>query len=221
VPLLIFDLDGTLIDSRLDLAHSVNAARAEMGMGPLAHEIVYSYVGNGAPVLIERAMGKDATGKVVARALEFFLDYYNHHAVDHTELYPGVLDSLKQLHRAGNLLAVLTNKPVRISQSIVEHFGLAPLIARTYGGNSFEHKKPHPIGIDTLRSELNATCEDTWMIGDSYVDVQTARNARVRVCGVTYGFQPDTLVEFPPDLLVDKIEDFAARIVRQALPPGL
>jgi phosphoglycolate phosphatase len=211
--LLIFDLDGTLIDSRLDLAHAVNATRTRMGMGHLAHEIVYSYVGNGAPVLIERAMGPDATDEVVASALAFFLDYYKHHAVDYTELYPGVRRSLEDLHKAGHLLTVLTNKPVRISERIVEHFGLTPLIVRTYGGNSFEHKKPHPIGIDTLREELNATREDTWMIGDSYVDVQTARNAGVPVCGVTYGFQPDSLVEFPPDVLVDKIEDFASRML--------
>ena len=100
---------------------------------------------------------------------------------------------------------------MRISKSIIEHFGLSPLLARTYGGNSFEYKKPHPIGIDTLRQELSAAPEETWMIGDSGVDVQTARNAGVSVCGVTYGFQPESLREFPPDFLADRIEDFAVR----------
>ncbi len=212
--LLIFDLDGTLIDSRLDLAHAVNATREDRRLGPLPHEVIFSYVGNGAPVLIRKAMGPNASDEEVAGALEFFLDYYRHHAVDYTELYPGVRDSVERLHAAGHTLAVLTNKPVRISGSIMDHFGLTKFFARIYGGNSFEHKKPHPIGIDTLRAELNAAADDTWMVGDSYVDIQTARNAGVPCCGVTYGFQPESLSEFPPDILVDRIEDFAARFVK-------
>jgi phosphoglycolate phosphatase len=211
--LLIFDLDGTLIDSRLDLASSVNATRQAMGKGPLPHELIFSYVGNGAPVLIQRAMGPEAGDDEVREALEFFLNYYRQHAVEHTELYPGVRHALERLHGAGNKLAVLTNKPVRISNAIMDHFGLTPLMFRIYGGNSFEHKKPHRIGIDALRSEAGAEAGDTWMIGDSYVDVQTARNASVPCCGVTYGFQPETFREFPPDILVDRLEAFADRLL--------
>jgi phosphoglycolate phosphatase len=211
--LLIFDLDGTLIDSRLDLANAVNATRTEMGMPPLEHSLVYSYVGNGAPVLIRKAMGPDAADRDVQRALEFFLSYYRDHAVDDTHLYPGVLESLEQLHAAGMQLAVLTNKPVRISEAIMNTMGLTSMLFRIYGGNSFEQKKPHPIGIDTLRAEAGVTPERTWMVGDSIVDMHTARNAGVMACGVTYGFQPETLGECPPDLLVDRMEDFAARIL--------
>jgi phosphoglycolate phosphatase len=213
--LAIFDLDGTLIDSRLDLANAVNATRAEMGKPPLEHSIVYSYVGNGAPVLIRKAMGPDATDDDVKRALEFFLSYYRDHAVDDTRLYPGVRESLEQLHRAGIQLAVLTNKPVRISEAIMTTMGLTSMLFRIYGGNSFEQKKPHPIGIDTLRAEAGVGTEQTWMVGDSIVDMQTARNAGVMACGVTYGFQPETLRECPPDLLVDRMEDFAARILER------
>jgi phosphoglycolate phosphatase len=213
VPLLIFDLDGTLIDSRLDLAHAVNATRAEMGKGPLPHETIYTYVGNGAPVLIQRAMGPNVAAEETAAALEFFLDYYRRHAVDYTKLYPGVKESLEGLHKAGVAMAVLTNKPVRISRAIVEHFDLSRLLARTYGGNSFDRKKPDPVGIDTLREELGVSREETWMVGDSYVDVQTARNAGVPVCGVTWGFQPESFREFPPDVLVGRLEDFAARFL--------
>lgn len=211
--LVIFDLDGTLIDSRLDLAHAVNATRAQAGRGPLPHEQIFSFVGNGAPVLIQRAMGPEASEEEVRNALEFFLDYYRHHALDYTILYPGVEDGLHQLHAAGLRLAVLTNKPVRISHRIVEGLGVAPLFFRIYGGNSFEHKKPHPIGIDTLRAEAGAAAEKTWMVGDSYVDIQTARNAGVASCGVTWGFQPETFREFPPDVLVDRLGDFADRLV--------
>jgi phosphoglycolate phosphatase len=96
----------------------------------------------------------------------------------------------------------------------MEGLGIASFFFKIYGGNSFEHKKPHPIGIDTLRAEADAPAEDTWMVGDSYVDVQTARNAGVASCGVTWGFQPETFQEFPPDLLVDRLEDFADRFVR-------
>jgi phosphoglycolate phosphatase len=211
--LLIFDLDGTLIDSRLDLANAVNATRAEMGKSPLEHSLVYSYVGNGAPVLVRKAMGPDATDAEVQRALEFFLRYYKDHAVDDTQLYPGVRESLEQLHGAGMQLAVLTNKPVRISEAIMNYFDLGPMLFRIYGGNSFDQKKPHPVGIDTLRAEAKVGAEQTWMVGDSIVDMQTARNAGVMACGVTYGFQPGTLAECPPDLLVDRMEDFASHLL--------
>lgn len=213
MPLLIFDLDGTLIDSRLDLAYAVNATRAQAGRGPLPHEQIFSFVGNGAPILIRRAMGPGASEEEVRNALEFFLDYYRHHALDYTALYPGVLESLERLRAASARLAILTNKPVRTSQRIVEGLGLADLFFRIYGGNSFAHKKPHRIGVDTLRSEAGAAEYETWMVGDSYVDVQTARNAGVPSCGVTYGFQPETFREFPPDVLVDRLEDFVDRVI--------
>jgi phosphoglycolate phosphatase len=212
-PLLIFDLDGTLIDSRLDLANSVNATLAEMGMPPLEHPVVFSYVGNGAPVLIRKAIGPEASDADFQHALKFFLDYYRDHAVDETHLYPGVREALEQLHAAGTQLAILTNKPVRISRAIMDTMGLTPMLFRVYGGNSFAQKKPDPIGIETLRAEAGTDAEDTWMVGDSIVDMQTARNAGVKSCGVTYGFQPETLRECPPDLLVDRMEDFAAHIL--------
>jgi len=211
--LLIFDLDGTLIDSRLDLAHSVNATRAAMGKGPLPAELISTFVGNGAPVLIKRAMGPEAGDDEIRDALEFFLDHYRRHAVDCTELYPGVRAALERLYDARMKLAVLSNKPQPIGNAIMEHFGLARLMFRICGGDSFEHKKPHRIGVDTLRAEADAEPNDTWMIGDSYVDVQTARNAGVPCCGVTYGFQPETFREFPPDILVDHLDAFADRLL--------
>jgi phosphoglycolate phosphatase len=213
MPLLIFDLDGTLIDSRLDLVHATNNTRAHFGRGPLPNEQVYSFVGNGAPVLVKRAMGPDASDEEVGQALEFFLDYYRHHALDHTVVYPEVGDALQRMRAAGATLAVLTNKPVKISHRIMQGLGLSSLFFRIYGGNSFDHKKPHRIGIDTLREEAGIAAPDTWMVGDSYVDVQTARNAGVAACGVSWGFQPETFREFPPDILVDHLEDFASRFV--------
>ena len=214
MPLLIFDLDGTLIDSRLDLAHAVNAARDHMGKPPLAHELVFSYVGNGAPVLMQRAMGAEASEADVQTALSFFLVYYKEHALDYTVLYPGVRDSLDQLFTAGIPMALLTNKPAGITKLIMDSLGLSGKMFRMYGGNSFEQKKPHPVGIDTLRAEAQTGRSETWMVGDSWVDILTARNAGVPCCGVTWGFQPESLVEYPPDVLVDRLEDFAARFLR-------
>lgn len=212
-PLLIFDLDGTLIDSRLDLAHAVNATRAQAGRGPLPHEQIFSFVGNGAPVLIQRSMGPEASEEEVRNALEFFLDYYRHHALDYTILYPGVREAIEKFHGSGAKLAILTNKPVKISWRIVRGLDMARFFFQIYGGNSFAHKKPHRIGIDTLRSEAGAGADETWMVGDSYVDVQTARNAGVSCCGVSWGFQPETFREFPPDVLVDRLEDLADRVI--------
>jgi phosphoglycolate phosphatase len=213
IDLLIFDLDGTLIDSKLDLAHAVNATRGHMGMLPLEHERVYSYVGNGAPVLIRRVLGPDATEAQVEEALEFFLEYYRDHMLDYTTTYPGVREALDQFGTAGIQMAVLTNKPVRISRAIVEGLGIAGHFRQIYGGNSFDFKKPHPIGVEALMKECGAARDRTMMVGDSSVDIQTARNASVKSCGVTYGFQPETLEAVPPDLLVDRMEDLAAWVI--------
>jgi phosphoglycolate phosphatase len=208
--LLIFDLDGTLIDSKLDLAHAVNATRRHLGMSDLPHELVYSYVGNGAPVLMRRAIGPDADEEMVTQALAFFLAYYADHMLDYTTVYPGVTETLDALLASGKQMAVLTNKPVRMSKAIVGGLGLSKHFFQIYGGNSFEQKKPHPIGIETLMSEAGADAAHAIMIGDSAVDIQTARNAGIKACGVTYGFQPETLTTPRPDFLIDRFEDLPA-----------
>lgn len=211
--LVIFDLDGTLIDSKLDLCCAVNAARAHRGLPPLYEEMVYSYVGNGAPTLIRRALGPDASDEAVAGALAYFLTYYNEHMVDHTVLYPGVPETLERLEAAGVKMAVLTNKPVRMSRAIVAALGIAARFERVYGGNSFEKKKPDPIGVETLLAECSADAARSMLVGDSAVDIRTARNANIQACGVTYGFQPETLAAEPPDLLFDRIEQVADWII--------
>lgn len=207
--LLIFDLDGTLIDSKLDLAKSVNATRAHMGMGPLDLELVSTYVGSGAPVLIRRALGPNASESDIEEALEFFLEHYREHCLDHTGLYPEVRESLDRLRDSGKRLAVLTNKPISMTRSIVEGLRMARHFFQVYGGNSFDFKKPHPIGVEMLRAESGTDRENTLMVGDSSVDIQTARNAGVRGCGVTYGFAPETLADPKPDLLVDRMSELA------------
>ena len=213
--LLIFDLDGTLVDSKKDLVNAVNATRAHMGMHALTDETVASYVGNGAPVLIRRALGPQATEDEVKEALEFFIEYYRDHALDYTRPYDGVEQSLARLHHGGIGMAVLTNKPVRISQAIVDRLGLGALFGRVYGGNSFDFKKPNPIGIERLVEEFGVARQRTMMVGDSSVDILTAHNARVKSCGVTYGFQPETLAGSQPDLLVDRMEELADWVLQR------
>ena len=205
--LLIFDLDGTLIDSKLDLVHSVNAARHLMGLPNISEQLVSSYIGDGAPVLMRRALGPAASDADVQRALEFFLAYYRDHMLDNTCLYPGVREALDGLLEGGAKMAVLTNKPVRISRAIIDGLGLGGHFFQVYGGNSFEQKKPDPVGIETLLTESGAARERTIMVGDSGVDVRTARNARVLACGVSYGFQPESFLQDPPDILVDEMSE--------------
>lgn len=207
---LIFDLDGTLIDSKLDLALSVNAMLAELGRDPLPHEQIFSYVGQGAPALIARALGGGASDQDCLVGLEFFIKYYSAHKLDNTVLYPGVretLDALKDMP-----MAVLTNKPVRVSRAIIEELGVGERFRFVYGGNSFERKKPDPMGVDSILREFGAAPAQAMLVGDSEVDVQTARNAGTWACGVTYGFGSHRLEEYPPDLLVDNLTELIPQL---------
>ncbi len=213
VDLAVFDLDGTLIDSERDLVESVNATRGHMGLAPLDTAVVASYVGNGAPVLIQRALGPEASAADNHRALAFFLAYYRAHMLDHTVLYEGVREALDSLHAAGIRMAVLTNKPVRFSEGIVAGLKLDGHFQRVYGGNSFPEKKPHPVGIDTLLAELGVDRGQAVMVGDSAVDIRTARNASIAACGVTFGFQPESFAQHPPDILVDDLRELANLIL--------
>lgn len=210
-----------MADTKLDLANAVNATRAEFGLPPLPNEEVYSYVGNGAPVLIRRALGPQFSEEEIQRALESFFARYREHMLDHTRLYPGVAESLDRLSADGVKMAILTNKPVRFSQDIVKGLGIADHFFRVYGGNSFATKKPDPEGVHALLAEAGIPKENTLMVGDSAVDVQTARNAGIAVCGVTYGFQPETLAAEPPDILVDRFSDLADMVLADRHPKGV
>lgn len=214
--LLIFDLDGTLVDSKQDLIDSVNATLGYMNMAPLPGAAVARYVGRGAMALIQSALGDSAPASEVQKAHEFFIQYYGEHMLDKTALYNGVRESLDVLKDSGHTLAVLTNKPVRFSERMMERLGLGRHFVRIYGGNSFEpKKKPDPIGIHALLSETGLAKERTIMVGDSVVDIRTARNAAVRACGVTWGFQPETFVEEPPDFTVDHLRQLHERILAE------
>ena len=213
IKLLIFDLDGTLVDSRLDLVHSVNAMLRHFHRPELPEDVVASYVGDGAPMLIRRALGDPDEESFVQEALEYFLAYYRVHKLDNTRLYDGVKEALEAIRNAQNgsdrRMAVLSNKPVKPSRDIVDALGLGDFFVRVYGGNSFHTKKPDPLGVHTLLEETGTRSDEAAIIGDSSVDVITGRNAELWTCGVTYGFAPRTLFDAPPDVLVDSARELA------------
>jgi phosphoglycolate phosphatase len=219
--LLVFDLDGTLIDSSLDLCNSVNAALTHVGKPSLPNPLIASYIGDGAAMLVRRALGDpndlDALhptdcDDLFRRAFDFFLTYYRAHKLDNTRCYDGVLDALTQIRSRNPHLpmAVLTNKPVNPSRDICRALHLEPFFFQNYGGNSFDTKKPDPLGLLTLITEASThlgapiTPQDTVMIGDSDVDALTSQRAGTRFLGCTFGLAPAALAAAQPEHTVDQ-----------------
>jgi phosphoglycolate phosphatase len=228
--LLVFDLDGTLIDSAQDLCNSVNAALAHCGRGPLDDPTIASFVGNGAPMLMRRSLAladsidpAQVDENLLAQAYAFFLQYYREHKLDFTYAYDGVLEALaalRDLHdtHGGHprIMAVLTNKPVRPARGICEGLGMADYFLHIYGGDSFSAKKPDPQGLRTIMNEAGVRPEETVMIGDSRVDMETARNAGAWAIGCAFGFGPQNLSEIEPDIVVDRASDWTLALQPQS-----
>lgn|ERR1700693_2411404 len=217
VRLVVFDLDGTLIDSARDLISAVNATRRALKLPRLSDHRVMGYIGHGARELVRHAVDNGGEGTPLSepeldRAVLIFRDYYSAHLLDHTRPYPGVIEALDGLR--DRALAVLTNKPLRFTMPILEGLKLAPRFHRIYGEDSFPTKKPDPAGMMALLREFRAAPHEAVMVGDAETDVLTARNAGTWMCGVTYGLSSHRLAEFPPDLLVDSLTELLP-----ALPP--
>jgi phosphoglycolate phosphatase len=222
--LIVFDLDGTLIDSRVDLCNSVNATLAHLGKPTLPEAVISGYIGDGASMLVRRAIGDpegDSTDEqYVTKALTFFLDYYRIHKLDYTYVYPGVLEALEAIRATHpeTQMAVLTNKPVHPSRDICAHFGLSRFFFQNYGGNSFHTKKPDPHGLEALIKEASAlasrtiTPAETIMVGDTDIDVLTARSCGARSIGCTFGLNPHSLADAPPDHLAHAPSDWPSLI---------
>jgi phosphoglycolate phosphatase len=210
IRLFIFDLDGTLIDSRLDLIHSVNATLRHIGRAELDGDLIASYVGDGAPALVRRALGNTDDEELLKRALEHFIGYYRVHKLDHTTVYEGIPEILTSLASSAvsatgqpRQMAVLSNKPVHPSRDIVKALGLGEFFVSVYGGNSFATKKPDPLGAQTILQETGIPAHEALIIGDSSIDILTGRNCGMWTCGVTYGFVPQSLKDVVPDVVVE------------------
>lgn len=207
--LIVFDLDGTLIDSRADLASSVNGMLRHFHRHELPEDVIASYIGDGAGMLVRRALGDPDDDALIDEAEAFFLAYYREHKLDNTYVYDGCHAVLQALHEHARKpqIALLSNKPVGPSRAICEALGLAKFMFRIYGGDSFPTKKPDPAGLEALIREANVAPHDTVMIGDSDVDVLTAQNVGAYSIGCSYGLSPHSLEVAPPDVLIHKPTD--------------
>lgn len=212
IRLVVWDLDGTIVDSRQDLANSVNAMLRHFERPELPCDVISSYIGDGAPMLVRRALGDPDDEPFLQQALDYFLTYYRAHKLDTTYVYPGVREAMQRILQSqdgtgARKMAVLSNKPVGPSRAIVEALGVGEFFVQVYGGNSFHTKKPDPAGVKELLRETDTAPDQAVIVGDSDIDVLTARNSGIYSLGVLYGFAPHTLEAAPPDVLVDTPEE--------------
>jgi phosphoglycolate phosphatase len=195
--LVVFDLDGTLVDSSRDLATAVNRMLADAGAPPLTHETVRSFVGEGAGRLIEKARAARGLDTPAEELLPVFLAHYREGLLEETRLYPGMEELLDAL--PPRRLAVLTNKPGDMSRAILSGLRVAHRFDWIWGAGDVPARKPDPGGLQRLLADADVAAGEAVFVGDSAVDMRTARAAGVRAVGVTYGFQPESLDESPPD----------------------
>jgi phosphoglycolate phosphatase len=187
IGLVVFDLDGTLVDSHRDLAEATNALLAELGAPPLSHDVITSLVGEGAAVLVRRALERARVDPDTPKALERFLSHYDSRLLDTTRPYPGMIETVRVLG-ARHRLAVLTNKPQRPTMRILEGLGMDTLFSDVIGGDSAYGRKPDPSGLLDLVARAGVTPAGTLLVGDSPVDLATARRAGTHICLARYGF---------------------------------
>jgi len=221
---VVFDLDGTLIDSRADLAQAVNHVLRTFGLPQLSLETVTGYIGEGARRLVQRALGTDHENRL-DDGLRLFMEYYGAHLLDHTQLYPGIAAMLRQLAQRGVLLSVLSNKPEAMSRAILDGLGVLSVFRAVLGGDSFPARKPEPAGLEHLRG-LTGTCvKKMLVVGDSLIDLRTARAAGIDFCGVAWGFGAEGLCAAGAQPIIDEPAALLAivegyRQLTPSLPPG-
>jgi phosphoglycolate phosphatase len=214
--LVVFDLDGTLVDSLDDLVSAVNHALAHHRLPTLPPEEVRGYVGDGATKLVLRSLGERVD--LLPRVLPTFMDRYRLHLLDGTRPYPGVAETLPRLARE-RMLAVLTNKPTDMTERILSGLSLAPHFRAVRGGDSLPTKKPDPAGLRSILSELSVSPEETLMVGDSRNAVLAGRGAGTATCGVAWGFGAAGFAAAPPDFLLERFTDLEGLVERYPCLP--
>jgi len=202
---LIFDLDGTLIDSRLDIARAANYTLAQLGLPQLPEEKITGFIGGGVGPLLKKALG-ERSKELFARALPIYKERYLAHCTDYTTLYPGVREVLA--HFQAKDIAMATNKLVPMTVKILEHFGIASYFKLVLGPDSVQNRKPHPEAVEKILAHLGKPRETALMVGDSHFDIETGKNAGIMTCGVTYGYgSRQVLEECGADVIIDRLQD--------------
>lgn len=204
VDVIVFDLDGTLIDSKLDIANSLNWTLEKMGYPALPMKTIEGFVGNGIGPLISRTVKEAGAPEREEEVFDVFRRRYWDHLLDNTRLFPGVEQTIEGF-RGRYAMAVVSNKPERYTVKIIEQLGLAPVMdGAVYGGDTLPQKKPDPAALMQIAEKYGASASRMVMVGDSAVDVLTGKNAGCATIGVTYGFRETAeLVEAGADMLID------------------
>ena len=203
---LIFDLDGTLVDTKADLAAATNYMLQALDLPALTVSQVEHYIGDGARVLVERALGPNHSF-LVDQGLAIFLEYYSEHLLAHTRPYEGIEILLEDAQAHGRVLSILTNKPEAPSRAILSGLGIAKYFMAVVGGDTLRVRKPDPQGIIYLQQLTGIPLEQTLLIGDSRIDVETGRAAGIATCGVTWGFGAEGLVTTPPEFVASSAKE--------------
>ncbi len=199
---VIFDLDGTLIDSKDDLVCAVNVALRSLSLQAKNPADLYGYIGRGARALVEKALGPE-NSHLIGEAVDLFLGHYRLHLLDRTRPYPGVVELLAELSRKQFRVSLLTNKPADLTEKILEGLGLRQRFAAVVAGDTLAKKKPDPSGAIHLCGVVGVQAHQSIVVGDSTIDVETAKAAGAKSCGVTWGFGGAKVAEAHPDYLID------------------
>ncbi|EGQ9883954.1 TPA: phosphoglycolate phosphatase [Vibrio vulnificus] len=212
IKLIAFDLDGTLLDSVPDLAVAADQATRAVGFPGVTELQVRDYVGNGADILIGRALSQSLTinpelsDELRAQARELFDDFYQQTGHKLSHLYPTVKETLKELHQAGFTLALVTNKPSKFVPDVLQQHGIADYFVDVLGGDSFPEKKPNPIALNWLMEKHQIQSTEMLMVGDSKNDILAAKNAGCASFGLTYGYNHgEPIAASEPDFVADSL----------------
>jgi len=205
ISLFVYDFDGTLVDTFADIANSVNLALAEMNIQSLSRETIRRNIGSGVVNLMSRSLEGSGCDDV-EMAVSFFQKHYNNHLLDQTKLYPNGREVVEHFSKKKN--AILSNKPISFVEKILTELNFLSLFDSVLGGDSLSERKPNPMGLQLLMTNLNCPVKEVLMIGDSAIDIETGKNAGVLTCGVTYGLgNPVSLHNSKPDYLIDNLSN--------------
>lgn len=210
IELLIFDLDGTLIDSKIDIANAVNHTLTRFNMPVLKHSFIFSYVGNGVIKLLEKVLANANKEIDIKETLRIFLERYENHLLDNTRLFPNVMETLEYF--SGINMGLISNKPERFVKKIVKGLNIECFFPIVLGGDTLKTKKPEPEGIYKIINAYKAKPGRTLIVGDGGVDIQTGKRVGIHTCGVSYGFRErKELIEAGADVIIDDIKDLKGR----------